>query len=168
MKILNVLPVLPILVCAQSSTNYLGSSPAQRHIIDAAAAQKVITAASNKAENLSVAENIAVVDPSGSLVAFLKMDNAFPASFDIATKKARTVAGFNGAFTTAGLYNSSQPGAPLYGVEETNGGLIVFGGGVPIFKNGFFIGAVGVSGGSNDQDIDVATAGVQAVGKAAP
>lgn len=44
---------------------------------------------------------------------------------------------------------------PLYGIEETNGGLIVFGGGVPIFSGGFFIGAVGVSGGTVDQDIQV-------------
>ena len=71
---------------------------------------------------------------------------------------------FNGAFPTIGLYNASQPGAPLYGIEETNGGLIVFGGGVPIFAGGYFIGAVGVSGGTVDQDIQIATAGVNAVG----
>lgn len=71
---------------------------------------------------------------------------------------------FNGAFSTAGLYNSSQPGASLYGIEETNGGLVVFGGGLPIFADGFFIGAVGVSGGTTDQDTQIATAGVEAVG----
>lgn len=49
----------------------------------------------------------------GALVACLKMDNAFPANFDIATKKAKTVAGFNGAYTTAALYIWTQPGAPL-------------------------------------------------------
>ena len=98
------------------------------------------------------------------LVAFLRVDNAYPGSIDISQKKARTVALFNGAFPSAGLYNNSQPGMPLYGIEETNGGLIVFGGGVPIFSEGYFIGAVGVSGGSVDQDIQVATAGVEAVG----
>lgn len=71
---------------------------------------------------------------------------------------------FNGAFSTMGLYNQTQPGQPLYGIEETNGGLIVFGGGVPIFSGGFFIGAVGVSGGSTDQDAQIATAGAEAVG----
>ena len=106
-----------------------------------------------------------MVDPSGALVAFLKMDNAFPAAIDIATKKAKTMAGFNGAFSTAGLYNATQPGAPLYGIEETNGGLIVFGGGLPIFVDGVFIGAIGVSGAtSTDQDVIVATAGVNAIG----
>jgi uncharacterized protein GlcG (DUF336 family) len=50
------------------------------------------------------------------------------------------------------------------GIEETNGGLVVFGGGLPIYVAGHFIGAVGVSGGTVDQDVMVATAGVQAIG----
>ena len=50
------------------------------------------------------------------------------------------------------------------GLEETSGGLVVFGGGLPIFVGSHFIGAVGVSGGTVDQDVAVATAGVMAVG----
>lgn len=98
------------------------------------------------------------------LVGFLRVDNAYPGSIDIAQKKAKTVALFNGAFPSAGLYNNSQPGASLYGIQETNDVLVVFGGGVPIFADGYFIGAVGVSGGSVDQDVQIATAGVNAVG----
>ena len=56
------------------------------------------------------------------------MDNAFIGSIDISQKKARTAVLFNG-LTSAGLYNASQPGAPLYAIEQTNGGLVVFGGG---------------------------------------
>jgi len=78
-------------------------------------------------------------------------------------KKARTVALFGG-IPSIGFYNASQPGQPLYGIQETNGGLIVFGGGVPIYVNNHLIGAVGVSGGSVDQDISIATAGVNAIG----
>ena len=85
-------------------------------------------------------------------------------SIEISQKKAKTVAFFGGSMTTAQWYNISQPGAALYGIEETNGGLIVFGGGVPIIVNGVFIGAVGVSGGTADQDAQVATAGAKAVG----
>jgi uncharacterized protein GlcG (DUF336 family) len=62
------------------------------------------------------------------------------------------------------LYNITQPGASLYGIQETNDGLIVFGGGVPIYVDSHFIGAVGVSGGTTDQDVMVAEAGVAAVG----
>ncbi|KAI1630463.1 hypothetical protein EDD37DRAFT_605311 [Exophiala viscosa] len=165
MRSLNIFLSLPLLAYAQSSsTNFLGSTPSQRHIIDQVQALQVINAAATKAANISVAEQISVVDPSGALVAILKMDNAFPASFDIATKKARTVADFNGAYTTADLFNLTQPGDALFGLEETNGGLIVFGGGLPIFVGGVFIGAVGCSGGSNDQDVTIATAGVNAIG----
>jgi len=70
--------------------------------------------------------------------------------------------------TTASFYAGAQPGAPLYGIEETNGGLVVFGGGVPLMVNGVLIGAVGVSGGTVAQDIEVANAGVQAVGGVIP
>jgi uncharacterized protein GlcG (DUF336 family) len=104
------------------------------------------------------------MDPSGFELAFLRMDNAYLASIDVARKKARTVALFNGARTSATLYNLVQPGGPIYGIENTNDGLVVFGGGLPVYVGGFFVGAVGVSGGSTDQDVSVATAGVRSVG----
>jgi len=107
--------------------------------------------------------NIAVTDPSGTLVAFLRTDNAFPASIDIAMKKARTVSLFNGAFTTANLYELTQPGKSLYAIQETNQGLIVFGGGIPVVVDGYFVGAIGVSGGTTDEDVQIATAGLKAL-----
>jgi uncharacterized protein GlcG (DUF336 family) len=106
-----------------------------------------------------VPQNIAVTDPSGLLVAFLRMDNAFPGSIDIAIKKARTSVLFNG-IPSAALYNQSQPDQALYGIQETNGGLVIFGGGLPLFKDNYLIGAIGVSGGTVSQDIEVAQAGV--------
>ena len=48
----------------------------------------------------------------------------------------------------------------LAGLEETNGGVVVFGGGYPLISNGFLIGAIGVSGGTVAQDEEVAKAGV--------
>lgn len=147
-----------------SNNNYLGVSPAQRHVVNATQAQTILEAAVQEAISINVPQNIAVTDPAGLLVAFFRMDSALPGSIDISQKKARTVALFNGAMTTAQWYNVTQPGASLYGIEETNGGLIVFGGGVPIVVDGIFIGAVGVSGGTTDQDIQVANAGVRAIG----
>lgn len=149
---------------AATNNNYLGVSPAERHVINATQAQAVIEGAAAEANAINNPQNIAVTDPSGLLVAFRRMDSAFPGSIDISQKKARTVAYYNGAYTTQGFYNLSQPGASLYGIQETNGGLIVFGGGVPIIVDGVFIGAVGVSGGTVDQDIQCANAGARAVG----
>lgn len=112
-----------------------------------------------------VPNNIAVLDPSSNLVAFLRMDNAYLGSVDISMKKAKTVTSFNGLFPSYGLLNRSQPGGDLFGIEQTNGGLVVFGGGQPIYDgDGYWIGAVGVSGGTVEQDIGTAVAGAEAVG----
>lgn len=85
-------------------------------------------AAAANATAINVPQNIAVVDPAGSLVLFVRMDNAFPGSIDISMKKARTSVLFNGINSIA-LLNRSYSGGDLYGIEETNGGLVVFGGG---------------------------------------
>jgi uncharacterized protein GlcG (DUF336 family) len=146
-----------------NTTNGIGSTPLQRHVISADQAQTIITGAISNATSLQIPENIAVVDPSGLLIAFHRMDNAFVGSIDISQKKARTAVLFNG-MTSADLYDAVQPGAPLYGVDNTNGGLVVFAGGVPVYIEGRLIGGVGVSGGSVSQDLSVAMAGVEALG----
>lgn len=130
----------------------------QRHYISASLASAIVEAAAKAAATI-VPQNIAIVDPSGLLVAFLRMDNAYPGSIDISIKKARTSVLFNGV-PSAGLYNQSQPGQPLYGIEETNGGLVIFGGGLPLVKDNYLLGAIGVSGGTVAQDVEVAQAGV--------
>lgn len=59
----------------------------------------------------------------------------------------------------------SEPGGDIFAIEQTNGGTVVFGGGLPIYDNdGYFIGAVGVSGGTVSEDIDVAKAAVEGSG----
>ncbi|CAD0105934.1 unnamed protein product, partial [Aureobasidium uvarum] len=141
----------------KAATNGVGSTPAQRHVISVSQAEEIIAAAVKEA-NTVIPENIAIVDPSGMLVAFHRMDNAFPGSIDISIKKARTTVLFNGAYSTADLTAAAQ--GPLYGVEETNGGLVVFGGGLPLYKNDYLIGGIGVSGGSVDQDVQVVKAAV--------
>ena len=99
------------------------------------------------------------------MVAFLRMDNAYLGSVDISIKKAKTVTLFNGLFPSYGLYTRSKPHGDLYGIEETNNGLVTFGGGQPIFDaDGYWIGAVGVSGGTVQQDIDTAVHAAESIG----
>lgn len=113
----------------------------------------------------SVPNNIAIVDPSAQLVAFLRMDNAFLGSVDISIKKAKTVALFNGLFPSYGVLNRSQPMGDLFGIENTNEGLVVFGGGQPIYDSeGYWIGAVGISGGTVEQDVNVSVTAAEAIG----
>lgn len=111
-----------------NGTNGIGSTPSERYVVSADQAYQMIQAGVKNATAIGVPQNIAVVDPSGLLVAFLRMDNAYIGSIDISQKKAKTAVVFNG-LPSAGLYNASQPGAPLYAIEQTNGGLVVFGGG---------------------------------------
>ena len=68
--------------------------------------------------------------------------------------------------STAQLGAASQPGQELFGIEVTNGGLVIFGGGELLKdKNGVIVGAIGVSGGSVQEDTNVARAGVEALNK---
>jgi uncharacterized protein GlcG (DUF336 family) len=91
------------------------------------------------------------------------MDNSYYGSIDISIKKAKTSVLYNGIPSIA-LLNRSEPGGDIYAIQETNDGTVVFGGGVPLIDQmGYFIGAVGVSGGTVAQDIDVAVAAAEAV-----
>jgi uncharacterized protein GlcG (DUF336 family) len=124
-------------------------------------AQTVVQAARAKAKEIGVPMNIAVVDEGGNLVAFVRMDDAWRGSIDIAQNKAYTARAFD--MPTKQLAPLVQPGQPLYGIEASNHGrLIVFAGGIPLMSGGRVMGAIGVSGGSVDQDQEVAEAGVAA------
>ncbi|ETN47228.1 uncharacterized protein HMPREF1541_01420 [Cyphellophora europaea CBS 101466] len=122
---------LPGLVWAQGQFNYIGTSSSECHAINATQAGTVVQAAALEPANISIPVNIAITDPSGLLVAFLRTENVFSGSIDISQNKARTVSLLNGAFTIETLYNN-LPGASLCRIEETCGGLAVFGGGLPI------------------------------------
>jgi len=130
--------------------------------ITAKQAQAVLEAALKKAEKIKTKMDIAVVDAGANLKAFIRMDDAFLGSIDIAIKKAKTARMFN--MPTGDLGKLSQPGAPLYNIEHSNDGLITFPGGVLLKnKEGAIIGAIGVSGSSVEDDHLVATAGAEAI-----
>lgn len=123
-------------------------------------AQAAVAAAVEKAEDMNVKMNIAVVDAGANLVAFARMDDAWLGSLDISIKKAKTARFFD--MNTGEIGKLSQPGKSLYNIEHSNGGLITFPGGIPI-KNGndTIIGAIGVSGSTVEDDHKVAQAGVE-------
>lgn len=124
-------------------------------------AQNIIDAAIKKAEEIGQPMNIAVVDDGGHLISFARMDGAIKASIDISTRKARTSILMNAP--TAALSDLVQPGAELYGLEQLSGGLVIFGGGIPLEIDGTVVGAIGVSAGSVAQDVAVAEAGLAAL-----
>jgi uncharacterized protein GlcG (DUF336 family) len=125
-------------------------------------AQSIIAHAQQEAIRIGVAMNIAVVDEGNNLMAFLRMDGAWLGSINIAQNKAYTARAFN--MPTRALFPLCQPGQSLYGIQNSNDGrLIIFGGGIPLEENGVIIGAIGVSGGSVEQDHQVAEAGLNAL-----
>jgi len=126
-------------------------------------AEEAIEAARKKAISLKTQMCIAVVDSGADLKAFLRMDDAWVGSIDIAIKKAKTACFFGMA--TGKLGQLSQPGKPLYGIEQSNDGLITFPGGLPIVdEDGVLVGAIGVSGSVVENDHAVAEAGVNVLG----
>ncbi len=130
--------------------------------ITLAQSQVILKAALAKAAAIKVPMNIAIVDAGGNLKAFYRMEDAFLGSIDISIKKAVTARYFN--MPTRTLGEASQPGKPLYGIEVTNKGLVIFAGGVPLVdKHNVIVGAIGVSGGSVDEDESVALAGATAL-----
>jgi uncharacterized protein GlcG (DUF336 family) len=121
-------------------------------------AEQLTEAAKAKAKEISVPMNIAIVDEGANLVSFHRMDNAWLGSVDISIRKAKTARYFD--MNTGELGKLSQPGGPLFGIEHSNGGLITFPGGVVLKDaSGKIVGAIGVSGGSVEQDHEVASAG---------
>jgi len=101
--------------------------------------------------------NIAVADEGGNLITHVRMDGAWIGSIDISIKKAYTSRAFD--IATKDLAEHSQSGGQFFGIHASNDGrIMIFAGGIPIKRNGKVVGAVGVSGGSGEQDHDVAEA----------
>lgn len=127
-------------------------------------AKKLIDEVERKAEEMGIAVIIAVADKAARPVAIHCMDDAYIASFDIALNKAYTSAGLK--MSTAELSRLSGPGQPLYGIQHTNEGkIVVFGGGEVLEANGRIVGALGVSGGTLEQDTFLAAYGREVFGR---
>jgi uncharacterized protein GlcG (DUF336 family) len=128
-------------------------------------AKRMLEAGEAKAASIGIAYNIAVVDAGGALVAFARQDGALIGSVDLAIGKALTARLFDKR--TSDLARLAQPGEPLFGIEQSNGGkVVIFGGGLPVLVGDTIVGAVGASAGTIEQDIAVAEAAAAAVNEA--
>lgn len=124
-------------------------------------ARRVIEAAEKKAQEIGQPMNIAVADAGGNIVAHVRMDKAWIGSIDISMNKAYTARAFN--LSTKDLAAHSQSGGQFFGIHASNDGkIMIFAGGIPLTKDGECVGAIGVSGGSGEQDHAVAESGASA------
>ena len=133
----------------------------QQQSVSFEGATRVLTEVTAEADQLGVAVCVAVADRAGHLVAFGRMDGAPLLSAQIAQDKAYTVSAF-GLPTHEWWDLVREEPALLHGIVKTDR-LIIFGGGVPLTRGDETVGAVGVSGGSSDQDHQIAAAGAAAL-----
>lgn len=112
-----------------------------------------------KAKKINIPVSIAIIGNDGKLISFSRMDGALPISIELAPAKAHTA--YSLRMTTEKLKTLTEPGEMLYGLENSCENIVVFGGGIPIRFKDKVIGAVGVSGGSVEEDIKVAKAAVE-------
>jgi len=130
-------------------------------------AKRMIAAAETAADALGIPYNVAIVDAGGHLTAFSRQDGALIGSNDLAINKAYTARLFD--TPTSALAILAQPSAPLNGIQHSNrGSVVIFGGGIPVWRDGLIIGAVGTSAGTVKQDVAVAEAAIRAIELAAP
>jgi len=130
-------------------------------MVTLADARRIMAAAEKKAAQMGRPMNIAVFDQGGNLISHVRMDGAWLGSIDISIKKACTSRAFD--IATKDLATHSQSGGQFFGIHASNDGkIMIFAGGIPLKKDGHVVGAIGVSGGSGEQDHAVAEAGAAA------
>jgi uncharacterized protein GlcG (DUF336 family) len=125
-------------------------------------ARKVLDAAVEFSESKGWRMCIAVADPTGEAIVTARMDGAPRLSAGIAANKAYSVAGFGGMPTSSWWDVIKDEPALVHGLTQTPR-LVVFGGGVGISSDGVLVGTVGVSGGSAEEDAEVAEAAAAAI-----
>ena len=122
-------------------------------------AERVADAVIEEAKRIGVKAVVAISDAAGTPKLVKVMEDAYIASYDIAVNKAYTVVALK--MPTVVLKPLAAPGGELYGIQFTNGGkIVIFGGGDPLINpKGKIIGGLGVSGGSEAQDIALSAFG---------
>ena len=135
-----------------------GRTPVRR--FDLAAAKRIAERAEARSAELGVPVVIAAADAGGNLMLLHRIEGALLASTEIAINKAWSAVAFQAPTATLGPLATGD--GPLPGLADTNSGRVVlFGGGVPVHVDGELAGAIGISGGTAEQDVDIATCALQ-------
>jgi uncharacterized protein GlcG (DUF336 family) len=127
-------------------------------------AQSLLAAARTAADELGIPMSVAVMDPAGHLLAFVRMDGAPWVSADVAQGKAWTSAAYG--MPSAGQKDKMGP-MPIFATAittMTHGRFTPQTGAVPVYRDGTLLGAVGASGGTGDQDEQVSRTAVEQSG----
>lgn len=123
-------------------------------------AKKLLDKAENKAKEINIPVVIALVDDGGNLIAQHKMDDALLISVSLSLNKAYTSVATK--MSTENLSELILPGKPLYTLENIKN-ITAVGGGIPIIIGEHIVGAIGVSGGSVEEDILIAKTALEEI-----
>lgn len=127
--------------------------------IDLDQAQRVLEAALHKSAEIGIRTSVAIVDEGRELLLFARQTGALLGSIEVSIAKAYTARSLD--MNTGEVGPMTQPGQPLYGLEVTHHKpLVTFPGGRPIRVGDEVVGAVGVSGGTVEEDDEIAAAAV--------
>lgn len=154
-------------IIQEVTKRYLASAqpPAQKEqamSLSFADLHQLTRAAVARAQEINVPVVVSIVDANGTETVTWRMPDALLVSSELAPKKAWTAVAMKAA--THELADMVQPGAPLYGLEShTQGKVVTFGGGFPLWRDGRLLGGLGISGGSVEQDMDIAQAAIAAI-----
>lgn len=142
-------------LCALAALLSVAASATQTQtILDASDAQRIIARAERQAQTLNAQVCIAVLDQSGQLLAFTRMDNAPPGCIDSSIKKGRAAALYR---TSTDKYMARANGKEPAIATLPN--VVPLGGGAVVRSADRVVGAVGVSGTANPDEIAIAAAG---------
>ena len=123
---------------------------------------QLIRSAAMRADELHIPVVISIVDANGTESVTWRMPDALLVSSELAPKKAWTAVAMKTA--THKLADTVQPVSPLYGLEShMQGKVVTFGGGFPLWRDGILLGGLGISGGSVEQDMDIAQSAMAAI-----
>ena len=132
--------------------------------LDLTNARKLIRGAAAKAKKIGVLMCIAITDEAGNMIAFERMDGAKILSVDLSADKAFTAA--ISRRPTHEYNELCQPGSLVFGIHTSSGGRFsTVGGGYPVIVRGAVVGAIGLSGGAAEQDMECAEAALKAFAK---
>lgn len=121
-------------------------------------AKQLMEIIEKRAQAVGLKAVIALCNAHGNPIAVHCMDDAFLVSYDVATKKAYTSVAVK--MSTMELSKIAQPGQTFYGVDKLDGGkIVIFGGGIPLKVDGEIVGGLGISGGTGEEDHDLAVFG---------
>ena len=152
--------VTPVTISTPSATDAVVAEVLARlggsKVMDLEKAKAIIAAVESRAKEQGKYAVIAVCNAEGNPIAVHVMDGAFLVSYEVAVKKAYTSVAVK--MSTMELSALCQPGGTFYGLQALER-VITFGGGIPLYCDGVIVGGLGVSGGTGEEDHDLALYG---------